>query len=144
MLAAALLLGLRGTAPSNNDPTANLPASAESTRVAELQQQLPSGQTNPALIVYSREDAQPLTAEDRAAVAADRAAVRGVTLGGQVAPPVFAKDGRAALLAVPLPAAVSGDEVVATVDRIRSEVRAGLPPGLVVQVTGGAGKSCDG
>jgi RND superfamily putative drug exporter len=142
MLAAALLLGLRGTAPSNNDPTGNLPASAESTRVAELQRQLPSGQTNPALIVYSR-DGQPLTAGDRAAIAADGTALRGIALDGRLPAPVLAADGRAALLAVPLPASVPGDDVVATVDRIRAEARAGLPPGLVAEVTGGAGFSAD-
>lgn len=142
VLAAATLLGLRGTAPSDNDPTGNLPASAESTRVAELQRQLPSGQTNPALIVYSR-DGRSLTAGDRAAILADRTALRGIALDGQLSPPVFAEDGRAALLAVPLPASVPGEQVVTAVDRIRAEAAAGLPSGLVAEVTGGAGFFAD-
>jgi putative drug exporter of the RND superfamily len=141
-VAAALLLGLRGTAPSDNDPTGSLPPSAESTRVAELQRQLPGGQTNPALVVYSR-DGRPLTEADRAAIAADTTALRRIALNGQLPPAVFTEDGRAALLAVPLPASVPGDELVTAVDRIRAEARAGRPSGLIAEVTGGAGFFAD-
>lgn len=142
VLASGLLLGLRGTAPSDNDPTGDLPSSAESTRVAELQRQLPSGQTNPALVVYSR-DGAPLTPADEAAIGADAAALAPLARGEQVPPPVVAPDRRAALLAVPLPATTPGEKVVAAVDRIRAEVRAGLPAGASAQVTGGAGFSAD-
>ncbi|HZB51567.1 MAG TPA: MMPL family transporter [Mycobacteriales bacterium] len=142
VLASALVLAFRGTAPSDNDPTGDLPAAAESTRVAELQRQLPSGQTNPALVVYSR-DGRPLTAADEAAIRADAAALREVALGGQLPPPVFAPDRRAALVSVPLPATSSGEDVAAAVDRIRAEARAGLPGGLTAQVTGGAGFLAD-
>lgn len=142
VVASVLLLAVRGTAPSDNDPTGDLPTSAESTRVAELQRQLPAGQTNPALVVYSR-DGQPLTGADEAAIRADGTALRAVALGGELSPPVFAPDRRAALLAVPLPAATSGEELAGTVDRIRAEVRAGAPAGLSAEVTGGAGFRAD-
>lgn len=140
--ASALVLAFRGAAPADNDPTGDLPAAAESTRVAELQRQLPAGQTNPALVVYSR-DGQPLSAADEAAVRADAAALRAVALDAELPPPVFAPDRRAALLAVPLPAATGGEELSTAVERIRAEVRAGVPPGLTAQVTGGAGFQAD-
>src|SRR5918993_5792034 len=142
VLASALVLAFRGTAPSDNDPTGDLPAAAESTQVAELQRQLPSGQTNPALVVYSR-DGQPLTAADEAAIRADAAALREVALGGQLPPPVFAPDRRGPPVSVPPPATSSSEDVAAAVDRIRAEARAGLPGGLTAQVTGGAGFLAD-
>ena len=61
LLAGGAVIAGAGETRTTNDPTAALPAAAESTRVAALQRQLPSGQENPALVVYSR-DGQPLTA----------------------------------------------------------------------------------
>jgi len=67
--ASGLLIGLAPGLKVSDDPTAGLPASAPSTTVAQLQEQLPSGQLNPALVVYSRPGGT-LTDADLAAVTA--------------------------------------------------------------------------
>jgi RND superfamily putative drug exporter len=141
VLAVALLVGGSliagaGETRTTNDPTASLPSAAESTKVAALQRQLPSGQENPALVVYSRAG-QPLADADVAKITAD-----GKAFGTQ-APPVFSERRDAALLAVPLPADTQGDELIAKVADLRETARAGLPEGLTAQVTGGAGFSAD-
>ncbi|GAA3952293.1 MMPL family transporter [Actinoplanes auranticolor] len=141
VLVVALLLGgaviaSAGEVRTANDPTASLPSAAESTRVAALQRQLPSGQTNPALVVYSR-DGQALTAGDVAKIEADAKAF------GTQSPPVFSDKRDAALVAVPLPADAPADRTIAAVAELRDTARAGLPAGLTAQVTGGAGFAAD-
>ncbi|MGW4947704.1 MMPL family transporter [Actinoplanes sp. NPDC004185] len=141
VLVVALLLGgsviaSAGEVRTANDPTASLPSAAESTKVAALQRQLPSGQENPALVVYSR-DGRPLTAEDTAKIEADAKAFRAGS------PPVFSDKRDAALVAVPLPAAAPADQTIAAVAGLRDTARAGLPDGLTAQVTGGAGFAAD-
>ncbi|GAA3351980.1 MMPL family transporter [Amorphoplanes nipponensis] len=141
VLAVALLMGGAviagaGEVRTTNDPTATLPTAAESTKVAALQRQLPSGQENPALVLYSR-GGQPLTAADVTKIEADARAF------GSAAPPVFAQRRDAALLAVPFPADLPSDEIIAKVADLRETARAGLPDGLSAQVTGGAGFSAD-
>ncbi|MEV0605503.1 MMPL family transporter [Polymorphospora rubra] len=141
VFSAAVILG-GGQAYESTDPTAALPDTAESVQVAELQRQLPSGQLNPALVVYSR-GGQPLTADDEAAIAADAAAFSAEAAGGQVSPPVFSPDRAAALLAVPLPADLDTDTTIATVERLRATAADGLPAGATAQVSGGAGFTAD-
>ncbi|MFI7545358.1 MMPL family transporter [Actinoplanes sp. NPDC049599] len=141
VLAVALLVGGSviagaGETRTTNDPTAALPAAAESTKVAALQRQLPSGQENPALVVYSR-GGQALTDADLAKIAADGKAF------GTRAPAILSDKRDAALLAVPLPADLSSDDIIAKVAGLRETARAGLPDGLTSQVTGGAGFAAD-
>ena len=141
VLAVALLvggsvIGGAGETRTTDDPTASLPAAAESTRVAALQRQLPSGQENPALVVYSR-GGQALTGADVAKIEADGTAF------GTKAPPVFSEKRDAALVAVPLPAGAPNDETIAEVAGLREIARAGRPDGLTAQVTGGAGFAAD-
>jgi len=141
VLAIALLVGGSviagaGETRTTNDPTASLPAAAESTRAAARQRQLPSGQENPALVVYSR-DGQPLTAADVAKIEADGRAF------GTPGPPIFSPKRDAALVNVPLPADAPNDETIAKVAELRETARAGLPAGLTAQVTGGAGFAAD-
>ncbi|MGW4466237.1 MMPL family transporter [Micromonospora sp. NPDC004704] len=145
LIAAVLSAGviaLGGEPHTDNNPTSALPDSAESVRVAALQRQLPSGQLNPALVVYSR-DGQPLRPEDERAIAYDARAYATEAVGGQVSPPVLSPDRQAALLAVPLPADLPNDELAGIVDRLRATARDGLPEGTIAQVTGGAGFTTD-
>jgi RND superfamily putative drug exporter len=136
LLAAGLVIAGAGEVRTTNDPTASLPAAAESTKVAALQKQLPSGQENPALVVYSR-DGQPLTGADETKIEADAAAFR------SPAPPIFSPERDAALVSVPLAADLPSDEVITKVAELRETARAGLPAGLIAQVTGGAGFTAD-
>jgi putative drug exporter of the RND superfamily len=133
-LLAALFIGggvlaIGGELETSNDPTASLPSSAESTRVAQLERQLPSGRTNPALIVFARA-AGPLTE-------ADLSRIR--TFGE----PITAPDRQAALVSVPLPADASAQQTIDAVTDLRAKVRSDLPDGLTAQVTGGAGFTAD-
>ncbi|MFI7602042.1 MMPL family transporter [Actinoplanes sp. NPDC049681] len=136
VLAAGAVIGLAGDVRTSHDPTATLPAGAESTRVAALQRQLPSGQSNPALIVYSRGGAA-LTEADTRKITADASALRASS------PPVFSPGRDAALIAVPLPADLAADKLIAEVGALRQTAKAGLPAGLTAQVTGGAGFAAD-
>jgi RND superfamily putative drug exporter len=131
LLAGGAVIATAGDARTSNDPTAALPASAESTRVAALQRQLPSGRSSAALIVYSR-GGQPLTASDQQAIAADA--------GRFGAPPIYSTGKDAALVAVPVPADLGASDLIARVTSIRASVQ---HDGLTAQVTGGAGFSAD-
>ncbi|GGN30827.1 RND superfamily putative drug exporter [Actinoplanes campanulatus] len=129
LLLGGLVLGLAGSTETDNDPASSLPSSAESTKVAQLQKELPSGRTNPALIVVAK-GGQPLSDADLATVQA---------LGR----PILSDDRKAALITVPL--ASTGDSA-ATIDAVRDlreKASTGLPPGVTAQVTGGAGFSAD-
>ncbi|GAA0464303.1 membrane protein [Actinoplanes capillaceus] len=129
LLLGGLVLGLAGSTETDNDPASSLPSSAESTKVAQLQKELPSGRTNPALIVVAK-GGQPLSDADLATVRA---------LGR----PILSEDRKAALITVPL--ASTGDSA-ATIDAVRDlreKASTGLPPGVTAQVTGGAGFSAD-
>ncbi|MCP2329254.1 RND superfamily putative drug exporter [Hamadaea flava] len=142
ILAAGALMGVGGEATTTNDATAGLPDSAESVRVAQLQKQFPSGQVNPALVVYAR-DGGPLTGADERKIAADSAAYAKFAVGGQVAPPVKAEKEGAVLVAVPLPADQQIEDLSETIRQLRAIAADGRPDGLTAQVTGGAGFTAD-
>src|SRR5215218_9752854 len=137
------VIAFSGAGQTTDDRTAGLPDSAQSTRVAELQRQLPSGQLNPALVVYSRTDAAALSPGDLAAIAEQAPALRNVALDGRVSPLQPSPNGKAALVVVPLSASVSSAETVESVELVRSIVKSDLPPGVIAQVTGGAGFTAD-
>ncbi|GIF05603.1 MMPL family transporter [Actinoplanes siamensis] len=129
LVLGGLVIGLSGSARVSNDPSASLPSSAESTRVARLQKRLPSGRTNPALVVIAK-GGQALTDADLATV---------TPLGR----PIRSEDRKAAIISVPLPAGIPSDEIIERVAGLRAAARADLPAGVTAQVTGGAGFTAD-
>ncbi|WP_250003501.1 MMPL family transporter [Actinoplanes sp. M2I2] len=134
-LVIAVLLGggvlaFAGPLETTNDPTASLPGAAESTRVAELERRLPSGQVNPALIVFAKDDGTPLTPAELQAIE---------TFGT----PIVAPGKDAAIVSRPYPAGYSAEQIVDAVGQLRTQVRAETPPGITAQVTGGAGFTAD-
>ncbi|HSU35885.1 MAG TPA: MMPL family transporter [Propionibacteriaceae bacterium] len=139
---AGLLIGFAPDVKYTDDPTAGLPDSAQSTEVARRQAQLPSGELNPALIVYSRPGGT-LSSSDLEVIAAQTSDLAGIAFGGEVSPPRTAPDRSAAIVVVPLSGADSAEQTVAQVKQIRAVVQADLPAGLVAQVTGGAGFTAD-
>lgn len=157
-LITGLLVGLGASPKVSNDPAAGLPASAESSRVAALREEFPSGRVTPAVIVYARASAR-LSARDLAAIDGRRPGLSrsrcpparspqcpgpgGRASDGAATPPRVSEDGRAATVVVPLDRAASSKELAAAVDRVRSAARAGLPAGLTAQVTGPAGVTAD-
>ena len=138
---SGLALAFGGASRVSTDPAGALPRGSESAAAARLQQDLPSGEVLPALVVYSREGA--LTGEDRAAIAADAERLAEHAVGGKVPPPAVSPGGDVAMLTVPLPGTLPNAELTETVAEIRAEARAGLPSGARVEVTGGAGFKVD-
>src|SRR5512132_1899448 len=124
-----------------NDASAWLPHSAESTQVVELAKRFTPSDIFPALVVYERPDGA-VTPADRAKVAGDVqrfAGVRDVT--GKVLGPIPSKDGRALQVVVPIKVAAEGngwEELTPRVKELRSIARADTG-GLGVYVTGPAG-----
>jgi RND superfamily putative drug exporter len=118
-----------------------LPASADSTRVAELVDQLPGGDAEDYLVVYYRDGG--ITEADRATVARHRAALE--HLGRPSSPtgesePLVSRDGTALLFTLPVDPGHGDPEEVVT--RIR-EVVAERPSGLDARVTGPAALEAD-
>ena len=136
------MMGAGGSTRINNDPTAGLPASAQSTQVARLQRRLPSGQTSPALVVYSAGGAR-LTASELDAITGQIPSLEALALDGRVAGPQVAPNRTAAIVVVPLAADVSTADTQASVKAIRALARSGLPAGMRAQVTGGAAFRAD-
>jgi len=125
------------TSVQKNDASSYLPGKAESTRALELQRQLPSGRTLPVIIVYARDAG--ITPADAGQAAADRSKIDAARLVAEPLPPVVpAQDGRALLLAVPLPGGGDAIALGKQVEDIRATVGAG-GDGLVVKVTGPGG-----
>jgi RND superfamily putative drug exporter len=125
-----------------NDAEAWLPASAESLAVSRLQEEFPDADTIPAVVVYHRDGG--LTAEDRARIEADRQAAAQRFPQFPPSDAVFAQDGQAALLSIPLPDREAEDEdwLFDDVDALRELVGDG-EGGLQVKVTGPAGFTND-
>ncbi|MFB8229553.1 MMPL family transporter [Cellulosimicrobium sp. NPDC055967] len=121
-----------------NDAAAFLPASAESTRAAEVAQEFTDSETLPALVVATTGDGSALTPEDLAALDAYAQAVPDAPLAGtsgdepatvgdvSVADPVVvpSEDGEAALVVVSLDASVASDRIGADEDSV-SELAVG-------------------
>jgi putative drug exporter of the RND superfamily len=123
------LLGLIGSDDSSQQSPVPVPAGAESTRANDLRAQLPGGDTVPAILVFSRTDAGPLSPADLGAI--------------KQQPVVAADDGKAAVATVPLDAGLSGFALGDAVKDLRATAGDGLPDGMKVEVTGGPAFGAD-
>ena len=162
LLVWLVLAGFGGTSigrlseVQENDTGAFLPASAESTRAAELQAGFVADPALPAIVVVESDTA--LTPVQLGAVDSFAAAVpdleldRGRTVGDVLAfPPVvvLSQDGRAALVTVSLDSAAVGEQVGAdsVLGVVVGELRTAADPladiGLRAWVTGPAGLIAD-
>jgi len=135
VVAASTVAGRVGDVQTN-DLRNWLPATADSTRAIDIAQtRFTSGEPENLLIVYARDSG--ITGQDRAAVAADSAA-----LGGGQAPP--SRDGKALLLLVPLtPDQLDEGTLPGVLDRVTKVVNDGLPDGLQTRLTGGPAAAAD-
>lgn len=135
-----------------NDNASFLPASAESTRVADLVAGFSENQSLPILVVITRPDGGALTKDDLAVATAFASSIPGLTVGTstmqdylnpQPLVPFPSQDGRAAIIDVPLNGDKAtqkvGSELVvrAATESIRSA--ADEVTGLQVNVTGPGG-----
>ncbi|MFU8872652.1 MMPL family transporter [Micromonospora sp. SL4-19] len=142
LVVGAVVFGL--PTPDNPAPvsTTGLSVRWESTQVERLQEQLPSSDVQPAVVVVSRDDRAPLAESDRAALAEASAALGRLAAGGQVGPAQLSPDGTVALVAVPLSTAGGQPAVLDEVAQLRTAL-AGLPDALTVQVTGAPAVTAD-
>jgi RND superfamily putative drug exporter len=138
--AVALGSGIEGDESPNS--VANLPADAESARAAELQESLGTSEFTPVFAVFDR-GGEELTKEDRQLVGAKVEELQGLAADGQQAFPVFAEDGAAAFIGVPLATDPSGEDYEQPVADIREAASADLPAGLEARTTGGPAFSVD-
>lgn len=145
---AAVLLGLASLAPKLGDAaagggTGDVPAGADSTRVAELARGFGAEGVLPAVVVFRRDGG--LTAQDRARLAAIRSAIDGAGLeaaAGRTSPPRRSADRKAALMVVPLRDVGNGDPLLDAVKKIRTIAKKHAG-GAQVLVTGPAGFQAD-
>ncbi|MFI7483350.1 MMPL family transporter [Kocuria sp. M1R5S2] len=123
---------------STNDRSSFLPESAESTRVAQLQQEFRDADAVPAIVLLVREGG--LAAGDREWAQETASAVQDSGLSeGATSPPIPARDGEALQVVVPLP----DGEVVDDVEALTGRFAQDRPEGLQVWVTGPAGFTAD-
>jgi RND superfamily putative drug exporter len=115
----------------NDDQASYLPASAEATKVQDLQASFYGGDTVPATVLFVRDGG--IAPGDRSAVsgmASDLADVSGVE---EVSPPIPSEDGRALQLIVSVDESADGGAVVG---HMRDVLRDGHVTGLAGWVTG--------
>jgi RND superfamily putative drug exporter len=125
---------------ATNDQSQQLPASAEATKVQELQKQFRASDVIPAVLVYQRDTG--LTNADHTLIKSQLAGLDGLkgVASGAASPVIVSDDGQAAEAFVPLDTSV---KVSDTVKVIRAQLADNLPSGLSVYVTGPAGLSAD-
>ncbi|MEU8158304.1 efflux RND transporter permease subunit [Micromonospora sp. NPDC048986] len=146
-VAAAIVVGAAvfGTPqPDNPAPVSatGLSVQWQSTQVQRLQDQLPSSDVQPAIVVISRSDRGALSETDRATVGARAEGLRRFAVGGQVSPAQVSPDGAVALVAVPLDTAGGQEVVTDAVTQLRATL-ADLPDGLTAEVTGAPAFTAD-
>ncbi|MGC5290837.1 MMPL family transporter [Micromonospora sp. DT231] len=146
-VAAAIVVGavVFGTPqPDNPAPVSatGLSVRWQSTQVERLQEQLPSSEVQPAIVVVSRGDGGALSEADRAAVAARAGDLGRFAVSGRVSPPQLSPDGAVALVAVPVDTSGGQDEVTGTVDELRAAL-GDLPGELNAEVTGAPAFTAD-
>ncbi|MYS22206.1 MMPL family transporter [Streptomyces sp. SID4948] len=124
----------------HNETVDYLPASAQSTQVARIQQAMPGGGATDMVLVYDR--ATGLTAADHATVTRQTAALdRAYDLVGDAPVPVTAKDGRT--LMVPVSVAERDGKPEVVVKDVRALLAKDRPAGLTVRVGGAGGAQAD-
>src|SRR3712207_1255250 len=110
------------TGLQENDTAAFLPDSAESTRVAELQQGFSPTESIPAVLLWESTggplDQQTLATIGERLQEAARVAEEAGALAGQPTPPIPSEDGEAVQALLPIAPEI-GDEIVALVEDVR-------------------------
>ncbi|MEU4556694.1 MMPL family transporter [Micromonospora violae] len=146
-VAVAIVVGAAVFATPQPDNPAPVSATGlsvqwQSTQVQRLQDQLPSRDVQPAIVVINRGDGGALSEADRATIGARADDLRRFAVGGQVSPAQVAPDGTVALVAVPLDTAGGQETVTDTVTQLRTTL-ADLPNGLTADVTGAPAFTAD-
>lgn len=141
-LAAGAVFALGSGSDAETSPGVGLPDSAESARVAALQEELPAADQTSALLVFSR-DGDALTDDDLAAIADVAPELADLTPDGFVPPPTVSDDETAALLVVPLEQISEVSEQADRAAQLRELANTDLPDGLTALLTGPEGFAVD-
>jgi RND superfamily putative drug exporter len=140
VLAVAGVFAGRLNGVKHDEAVDYLPASAQSTQVAMIQQAMPGGGATDLVLVYDR--AGGLTAADRATARQQIAALdRAYDLVGPAPAPVTSKDGRT--LMVPVSVAESDGKAQDVVKAVRDLLGAHRPAGLDIKVGGPGAADAD-
>ncbi|WP_226531577.1 MMPL family transporter [Microbacterium paraoxydans] len=124
---------------SSNDQTTYLPESAQATEVQQLLGEFNDSDSIPAIAVFTSDDV--LTASEVDAISeavADAPSVEGV--GDDVSPALPSDDGKAVQAFIPIE---SDAELADATGALGDELRAAVPDGVTVYITGPAGFSAD-
>ncbi|MEU7924854.1 efflux RND transporter permease subunit [Micromonospora sp. NPDC049107] len=142
LVVAAVVFGV--PRPDNPTPVSatGLDATWQSTQVQRLQDQLPTSDVQPAIVVVSREGGGALSDADRAALTSRSGDLGRFAVGGRVSPPQVSPDGTVALVAVPLDTAGGQEEVTTRVAELRDAL-SDLPDPLAAEVTGAPALTAD-
>ncbi|MFY1616646.1 MMPL family transporter [Micromonospora sp. WMMD736] len=142
LVVAAVVFGV--PRPDNPAPVSatGLDATWQSTQVQRLQDQLPTSDVQPAIVVVSRAGGGALSDADRAALAARSGDLGRFAVGGRVSPAQVSPDGTVALVAVPLDTAGGQEDVTRTVADLRGALT-DLPEPLTAEVTGAPALTAD-
>lgn len=124
---------------SSNDQTTYLPESADATTVQQLLGEFTDSDAIPAIAVFtSEEELTPSELEAISDAVADAPDVEGVA--DDVSPAIPSEDGRAVQAFIP----IDGDaELSDATTALGDELRAAVPDGITVSITGPAGFTAD-
>ncbi len=138
VLAAPLARKLSGA--EQNDSSAWLPGSAESTKALNVQEKFQSSNTLLGIVVYERSSG--ITAQDRAAATKDTQAFAKINgVESKIIGPIPSKDGKALQTIVPINLGSEGwNKAPEVVDKIHDVAST---PGVTVNITGPAGNAAD-
>lgn len=141
LIAMIALFGLFGSAKAP-DSSAQAPAGAESTQVAELLQQFPDADRQSVLVVASRDDGAELTDADLSELSA-LVPVLDEGSDATTSGPLVSDDGEAAVLVTPIETSAINTENAEVLKDLRAEIADHAPDGLQLQVTGGPAFGAD-
>ena len=141
--AAGLTFGPLSVAKSDSSPTSGVPAWAQSSKVTELQKDLPGADASSAIVLYRSGSA--LTDADKTYILdAQKRLMSFSSAPAQFAPPVsYSKDSTTALVVVPLDKTDKTEEISKRVAEMRAEAKKGMPSGLKTYLTGPEGFQAD-
>jgi RND superfamily putative drug exporter len=141
--AAGLTFGPLSVAKSDSSPTSGVPAWAQSSKVTELQKDLPGADASSAIVLY--QSGRALTDADKTYILdAQKRLMSFSSAPAQFAPPVsYSKDSTTALVVVPLDKTDKTEEISKRVADMRAEAKKGMPSGLKTYLTGPEGFQAD-
>ncbi|MEY4367136.1 MAG: hypothetical protein RLZ28_551 [Actinomycetota bacterium] len=141
--AAGLTFGPLSVAKTDVSPTSGVPAWAQSSKVTELQKDLPGADGTSAIVLYSSDIA--LSDADKAFITeAQTRLMKFSDSTAQFAPPIsYSSDSTTALMIVPLEKTASNEEISTRVADMRDVSKAEMPAGLKTYLTGPEGFQAD-